>query len=244
MSPIGPGARYAIVGDGRLARHLTHYFRRAGLEVATWSRRDQQATGRRLSDAVADAAVVLLLINDDAIVPFVEAHPELGGRTLVHCAGALVAPGLVGLHPLMTFGPELLPLAAYQAVPFVGDRGRPGLRDLFPTLPNPSYAVDPAHRALYHALVTLAGNLTPVLWERLVIAVTEELGLPREVIGPYFDAVVARCRGPLPFAATGPITRGDRATIRAHRAALEGHPLAPVYEGFVRALRPELLEPR
>jgi len=244
MTTIGRGTRYGIVGDGRLARHLIHYFRESGLEVVTWSRRARRETGLTLEEALADAGVVLLLINDDAIVPFANEHRELDGRTLVHCAGALVSPRVIGLHPLMTFGPTLLSLDAYRAVPFLGDEGRPGFRDVFPALPNPSYLMPAEKKALYHALATLAGNLTPVLWERFIVVLADELGLPRDVVAPYFEAVVTRCRGPVPFAATGPIVRGDRDTIALHLQALQSETLRPVYEAFVRVLRPELLGPR
>jgi 2-dehydropantoate 2-reductase len=243
MRTIDRGTRYGIVGDGQLARHLTHYFRESGLEVATWSRRAERDTGSALGEALAGAGVVLLLINDDAIVPFAAGHPELADRTLVHCAGALVTPDLIGLHPLMTFGPTLLSLGGYRAVPFVGDLGRPGFRDLFPALPNPSYAIPVEKKPLYHALASLAGNLTPVLWERFIAVLSGELGLPHEVVSPYFEAVVTRCRGPLPFATTGPIVRGDRETIALHLQALRHEALRPVYESFVRALGPELLDP-
>ena len=244
MPAIDRDSRYAIVGDGLLARHLRHYFRASGLALAGWSRREQARAGRSLAESIGDAGVVLLLINDDAVMPFVEAHAELEGRVLVHCAGALVTDRVIGLHPLMTFGPELLPLDAYRAIPFVGDLGRPQFRELFPGLPNPSYAIAADRKPLYHALASLAGNLTPVLWERFIVVLSRDLGLPREVVAPYFEAVVDRCRGAVPFAATGPIARGDRETIGLHLEALRGEPLRPLYECFVRALRPDLLGPR
>ena len=233
----------AIVGNGNLARHLAHYFRLAGLDVATWSRQAERESGLELAEAIGAAPIVLLLISDDAIASFAGSRPELDRRILVHCSGTLTIPPVVGVHPLMTFGPGLLPLETYQKVPFVGETGRRGFRDLFPTLPNPSYAIDAADKARYHAMVSLAGGLTPLLWERLFVLLAEDLGLPRVVAIPYFDAVAERCRGPLPFVGTGPVARGDRETVALHLAALAADPLHSAYLAFIRVLRPELLDP-
>src|SRR4051794_17148338 len=94
ISPVG------IVGDGRVARHYLHYFSLLGLSVLTWSRR---ATGPSPVEALAPCGTVLLLISDDAIVPFIDAWPGLRDQRLVHFSGALVTPLAAGAHPLMTF---------------------------------------------------------------------------------------------------------------------------------------------
>ncbi|MGE0443404.1 MAG: DUF2520 domain-containing protein [Gemmatimonadales bacterium] len=229
---------YALVGDGRVAHHLRHYFGLQGAATTTWSRREERESGLSLAAAVAPARVVLLLVADDAIAA-VAARPELAGRILVHCAGALTLPNVVGLHPLMTFGPQLLSPEQYRAIPFIGEAGRPSFADLFPGFPNPSFVIDPARKARYHALATLAGGVPPLVWEHFLRALVEA-GIPPEAAGPYLDAVVRRIRGPMPFAATGPAVRGDRGTLAAHREALTGHAAADLYEAFVRAVRPDL----
>ena len=234
---------YGIVGDGRVAHHLSHYFRSMGMRVVGWSRRRCRQDGVPLAQVLGNIDVVLLLISDDAIVPFAAAQPELAGRTLVHCSGALVAPGIHGMHPLMTFGPALFPLDRYQAIPFVCDAGGPGFREVFPTLPNPAYALAAEHKGLYHALCVLAGNLTPVLWERLLDTFETRFGLPAAAAMPYLHEVVRRIEGPRPFTTTGPVARGDRHTVNHNLEALADEPLRSVYEGFVRALAPGLLEP-
>lgn len=235
----GGGRSCGIVGGGRLARHLSHYFRESGIDVRTWTRADAIPPNQ----ALGDASVVLVLITDDAIAPFIEAHPALRSRVLAHCSGSLVTPLAHGMHPLMTFGPDLYGMAVYWAIPFVHDAGGPGLRDLFPSLPNPSFGLDPAHKTLYHAMVDLAGNLTPLLWERLFVAFETQLGLPREAAMMYLKRVVDVCEGPSPFPRTGPVARGDRRTVLRNLDALDQDPVRAVYEGFVRAVRPDLLAP-
>ena len=126
---------FGIVGSGRVARHFHHYFTLLGLPVCVWSRR-----GRAPSppDALASCRTVLLLIRDEAIVPFVDAWPALQEKRLVHCSGSLVTPAAEGAHPLMTFGPTLYELAEYRAIPFVLDAGGTPFAELLPGLPNPS----------------------------------------------------------------------------------------------------------
>src|SRR5688572_7530362 len=98
------GPPFGIVGDGRVARHFRHYFSLLGLSVCTWSRR---APSPPPPDALASCRTVLLLIRDDAIVPFIEAWPALNDKRLVHFSGSLVTSAAEGAHPLMSFGPAL-----------------------------------------------------------------------------------------------------------------------------------------
>ena len=93
----------------------------------------------------ASCRTVLLLIRDEAIVPFIEAWPALREKRLVHCSGALVTPAAQAAHPLMTFGPTLYSLDDYRSIPFVIDAGGHPFTDLFPDLPNPSYVIDAAY---------------------------------------------------------------------------------------------------
>jgi predicted short-subunit dehydrogenase-like oxidoreductase (DUF2520 family) len=238
---LGPGHSdrpCGIIGGGRLARHLTHYLTESGIAVRGWTRRMAEPP----AVVLGDAPVVLVLITDDAIEPFLAEHRELASRLLIHCSGSLVTPLARGMHPLMSFGPDLYGLAVYWAVPFVCDQGGPLFREVFPTLPNPSFALDPARKPLYHALTDLAGNLTPVLWEKLFLTFEQELGIPRQAAILYLKRVVDVCEGPSPFPRTGPIARGDARTVRRNLAALVDDPIRAVYEGFARAVRPGLVD--
>src|SRR6185295_2792616 len=147
--PIG------IVGDGRVARHFSHYFGLLGRPVATWSRRASVIPPPEL---LARCKTVLLLIQDGAIVPFIEAFPALRTKQLVHFSGGLVTDAAQGAHPLMTFGPELYDLDTYRAVPFVLDAGGTPFEELLPGLPNPSFTIPASERPYYHALCVMAGN--------------------------------------------------------------------------------------
>lgn len=221
-----PTAPLLLVGSGRLARHLGHYFSLEGVEYETWSR----GCGVDLAVA-ASGRRVLLCIPDDAIEPLLVAYADARVALWVHCSGCLVSEHAVGLHPLFTFAPDRLEtLDVYRSIQFVGERGRPGLRDVLPELHNPYVAIEPSFKPLYHALCVLGGNLTTLLW-RTIRAEADQIGVPPDAMAPYLEAVVRNLwasNQPL----TGPLARGDRATVARNREALTGGPLAAVYDAF------------
>lgn len=221
-----PTAPLLLVGSGRLARHLGHYFSLEGVEHETWSR----ACGVELAAAAAGRRV-LLCIPDDAIEPFVGAHADVSVAVWIHCSGCLVSERAVGLHPLFTFAPDRLEtLEVYRSIQLVGERGRPGLREILPELHNPYVAIEPPLKPLYHALCVLGGNFTTLLW-RTIRAESEQIGVPPDAMAPYLEAVVRNLwasNQPL----TGPLARADHATVARNREALTGSPLAAVYDAF------------
>lgn len=225
-------APYLLVGDGRLSRHLQHYFDLEGIRWRLWTR----AMRRPLEAALDGARAVLLLIADDALEGFLARHADPAGPPWIHCSGSLVTPLAAGVHPLMSFGDELYEHDRYRRIPFVCDRGATPFAELFPRLSNPHFEIEPAERPLYHALCAMAGNFTTLLWQHAFAAFEERLGLPRSALHPYLEQVASnlvRSASPL----TGPLARGDHRTIERHLAALEGDPFHAVYSSFVAAHR-------
>ncbi len=224
-------APFGIVGNGRVARHFQHYFNLQGLSVRTWSR---HAPGPPPPETLADCQTVLLLIRDEAIVPFIEAWPLLRRKRLVHCSGSLVTPAAEAAHPLMTFGPALYDLADYRAIPFVLDAGGTPFSELLPGLPNPSYAIQSADRPYYHALCVMAGNFSTMLWLKLFDELEGHFGMPSAAAYPYLARVAANVMADGRQALTGPLSRGDRQAVAANLKALEGDPYHAVYAAFAR----------
>ena len=235
--------RYALLGSGRLARHLAYYFKTEGLEVSAWARRpdaafndvDVAAYGdarARLEAVVAPCTHVLVLISDDAIAPVIRRHGFLRDKVLIHCSGALSLDEAHGVHPLMTFADALYAPEVYRAIPFVTDADGPGFAELFPGLANPSYQIAPEKKALYHAHCVASGNFTGLLWEEVFRSFEADLGLPKTVLLPYMDRVFANLRS-ADGVVTGPLVRKDHETIRRNLAALDGKPLKDVYKAFL-----------
>lgn len=231
--PANDPSAIGIVGNGRTARHFRHYFGLLGIPFTTWSRTESPTISP--PDALGGCATVLLLIRDDAIVPFIEAWPALQHKRIVHCSGSLVTPHAIGAHPLMTFGPVLYEMAEYRTIPFVLDTSQTRLADLLPGLPNPWFTIPPSDRPYYHALCVMAGNFSVILWGKLFDELERRFGIPRSAAFPYLQRVTANLVTDAGGALTGPLSRGDAQAIAANLSALEGDPFRAVYAAFVRA---------
>lgn len=240
-----PPAPYGFIGDGRLSRHWRHYFSHLGLPWKLWSRRLVRA-GEVDADparALADCAVLLLAVSDDAVAALARrlADAGQGGRTLVHFSGGRSFAGTFGAHPLMSFAEQLYEPGSYCTIPIFVERSdaRPdpvaAFRALFPALPNPCFALDAADKAHYHALCALAGGMTAVLWKEFFEAMSARHGVPRAALAAYPRRIVENVIQAPDAALTGPVARGDAGTVMAHLAALEGTPLAAVYRSLVTA---------
>jgi predicted short-subunit dehydrogenase-like oxidoreductase (DUF2520 family) len=223
---------------------MRHYLTLSGLPVSIWSRDGAPETNthsassprarprERLEATVQQASHVLLLVSDGAIADLASRYPFLHQKTLLHCSGALSIPGVVGAHPLMTFGHELYPLHQYQKIPFMVDQGH-DFSALLPGLNNPHFAVRLEDKPRYHALCVMAGNFSQILWQ----AASEGfagMGLPPDTLAPYLQQVVHNFIANPGAALTGPLSRGDVQTIRRNLNALSGDPLQQVYEAFVK----------
>jgi predicted short-subunit dehydrogenase-like oxidoreductase (DUF2520 family) len=208
-----------------------------GLRFRRWSR-----GGGPVERALADCPVILVLIRDDAIEPFLETH-DLSAHRLIHASGSLRTPRAAGMHPLYTFGPELYDDDVYPRIPFICDADGPPFAEVFPDFANPSWTIDPHDRPRYHAACVMGGNFTTLLWSR-AMEIFAELGLPSEAALPYLERTCANVARHGPGALTGPLARGDRKTISANLAALAGDPWRDVYRAIVEAVRPELGDQR
>lgn len=231
---------YAILGGGRLARHMRHYLAQLGLPCSYWARKPDTDlnshniadTAQRLLATVQPATHVLLLVSDDAIASLPKRYPLLRSKTLVHFSGALGIPGIAGAHPLMTFGHDLYSLQAYQSIPFMLDQGL-RMPDVLPGLSNPHSHIAVEHKAQYHALCVMAGNFPQILWQ----AVSQRfagLGLGEGMLEPYLRQVLDNFLASPGTALTGPLARGDQGTIARNLQSLQGDALQPLYQSFVK----------
>jgi predicted short-subunit dehydrogenase-like oxidoreductase (DUF2520 family) len=176
----------------------------------------------------------LLAISDRAVQAFVRSHPELGKAVRVHFSGRLASSLAIGAHPMFSFAGTFYDRELYERIPFVIDKGFPPLASLIPGLPNPCFFIEPEQRERYHALCVLAGNFTTLLWRKLFFELDTELGMPRQQALPYLVSIMRGLAGtgaPL----SGPLSRGDQATLRHNLAALKGNPFEQVYGAFVTA---------
>ncbi|MGH8136158.1 MAG: DUF2520 domain-containing protein [Steroidobacteraceae bacterium] len=232
---------YGFVGDGRVSRHWRHYFSSLGVPWKLWSRR--LADRASPVQALADCEVVLLAVSDDAIQPLLDRLRSEGfaDRVFVHFSGGRSFGGAWGTHPLMSFGAGLYAPEFYPAIPvFVevsADCPDPVARfhALFPQLANPCFRLRAEDKAYYHAICSLAGGLTAVLWRDFFAAMATRFDVPRAALASYPRRIIENVLESADGALTGPVARGDVGTIGAHLEALDGSPLAAVYQSFIAA---------
>jgi predicted short-subunit dehydrogenase-like oxidoreductase (DUF2520 family) len=191
---------------------------------------------------LADCTRILILIKDSEIERFISEHVFLRSKTLIHFSGSLVSDKAVGVHPLFGFACGLYDDAEYKTIPFVCERNRPGFRELFPALPNPSFDIDPGLKPLYHALCVLSGNFTTLLWQKMMSDFDTRLGIPAQAALPYLRSIVRNLESSADQALTGPIVRRDVPTLRTNLAALKDDPFQHVYLSFIRAVAPDLMK--
>lgn len=234
-----PTAPYGIVGDGRLARHLAHYFNLLRISYRSWSRSLGSQTGVRPSEAFSACDLILVSITDSAIEPWIrQAKLEgLDRKLFVHFSGALSTDLAVGLHPLMTFGKGFYELSDYERIPFIGEAGSTSFAEIFPRLKNPSFMIPRGQKSLYHALCVMSGNFTTLLWQKFFDDLEKNWGLPRDAAVPYLERVALNLKQNPSAALTGPLVRGDRQTLEKNLDSLKGDPFQRVYQSFVEAYR-------
>lgn len=190
---------------------------------------------RGLASEGPDADLVLLCVPDSAIRD-VAGHVA-PGPWVAHVSGATPLSALAphvrrfSLHPLQTFtlarGPEQLD-GAWAAVAGDTDAARERARWLAGCLGLRPFDIRDESRVLYHAGAAMASNFLVTL-HRAASRLLESAGAPPEALLPLMRRTIDNG-----FELTGPISRGDWATVDAHLAAIRRD--APDLETLYRAL--------
>jgi len=192
-------------------------------------------------DVPGVAEVVLLCVPDRAIAEVARSEPV--GPWIAHVSGATPLAALdphvrrFGLHPLQTFsrtrGAEQLD-GAWAAVTADSAEGREVGTWLAGELGLRPFDLEDASRALYHAGASMASNFLVTLYRAAARAV-EAAGAPPDALVPLMTRTIENG-----FDLTGPIARGDWATVDRHLAAIrETLPdLEPLYRALAEATRP------
>jgi 2-dehydropantoate 2-reductase len=221
-----------LIGDGRVATHLNFYLNSLGLKCTQWSRKKASELPS-LPTLFAQADRALLLLSDSALANFISENNYLENEKTIHCSGALSLAKIDSAHPLMTFGPTLYAPEIYAKIPFVTEARRRPFSQLMPDLKNPSFAIASEKKALYHALCSMSGNFTTLLWEQTISHFENELRLPREVLTPYMTQCFENLKTAHESVLTGPLARGDVKTIVKHLDSLADRPEQNLYYAFV-----------
>ena len=178
-----------------------------------------------------DGAELALLCVPDAAIPDVARGLTPGhGSWVAHVSGATPLSALdphvrrFSLHPLQTFtrarGPEQID-GAWAAVTAETDEALELGLELARVLGLEPFELADADRPLYHAGAAVASSYLVTLHD-IAASLVAAAGAPPEALEPLMRRTIENG-----FEPTGPLVRGDLATIEAHREA-------------VRRVRPEL----
>jgi predicted short-subunit dehydrogenase-like oxidoreductase (DUF2520 family) len=228
----------ALYGPGRAGGSLVIAASRVGHTITSIDGRDDQAVSEltrlvELGDAEPD--LLVLAVSDDAI-PTISAHIDFDALppSVVHMSGAVPVSALApfqdagsaigSFHPLQTMPSPLAGAdrlrGASVAVTATEDLAR-SLEDLARSLGCVPFRISDQYKPLYHAGAAAAANFTMTA---LGIAhdLFEAAGVDPASSRPLVEAIVANAFEIGPRSAlTGPIARGDVATVAAQVDAVK-----------------------
>ncbi len=219
---------YLIIGSGRVARHIGHYFHLLNLKHKSW---DRSQDPHALKKLIHESSHILLAISDGAIEGFHRLHLAGLDKTVVHFSGAHNFTDIIAAHPLMTFGPELYALEFYKKIHFTMTGST--LAEALPGLENPSSVLPAEAKALYHAYCVLGGNFTTLLIAKMLEGFAE-MKIPSEAAKLYIEKVIGNTFANSSKALTGPLIRKDTETVNANLQALGSDPAAEIYKAFLK----------
>lgn len=193
-----------VIGSGRVGSAVAARLRERGVAVGA-----------------DEPELVLLCVPDGAIAEV--AASIAPGPWVAHVSGATRLAALdphvrrFSVHPLQTFtrsrGPEQLD-GAWAAVTAESEEARAVAEELARVLGLHAFALADEARTLYHAGAVFASNYVVTL-QRAASLLFESVGAPPEALEPLMRRTIENG-----FELTGPIARGDWATVDAHRRAI------------------------
>lgn len=241
MSGLGP---IAIVGAGRMGRGLCLALQDVGVSVTLLGR-------ERPPEDIRRASLVLIAVPDDAIgivaASLAREEAVVPSHVVLHLSGLL---DRLALHALSSSGAAL---GSFHPLQSIADpsTARARLRGAFAGLEGDERALvagerladvlgmrpvrlAPGAKAAYHAGAVFASNYAVVL-AAVAEGLARRAGVPpaeaRALYLPLMEGTVANLALGPATALTGPVRRGDAASIRRHLAVLE-----PADRSLYRAL--------
>jgi len=206
-----------VIGAGRVGSAVAARLRERGVGVGS------------------EGDLRLLCVPDSAIAEVARAVEP--GPWVAHVSGGTTLSALdpherrFSIHPLQTFtgarGPEQLD-GAWAAVTAESEAAHERALWLARTLGLEPFPLADSARPLYHAAAAIASNYLVTLY-RTSAALFERVDAPPQALVPLMRRVIEN-----EFELTGPIARGDWATVDRHLEALRER--APEVEPMYRAL--------
>lgn len=257
-----------IVGAGAVGTALGVALSRAGWPIHAVASRDASRRERFRSivevkrafvdpePLVEEVELIILAVPDDVVAPLAANLRMYSGQAMIHTSGALgaevLAPAMAAgtqigsFHPLVAFADTERAVAALHGAT-VAIEGDDQLTALLASMAEAVGATPvrlaPGTKAAYHAAAVLAAGGFVALLDAIAelgrVAGLDEAG-SLAIYGRLIEGTLgnARALGIAP-ALTGPMTRGDLGTLRAHLDTMRAHAPAAM-ELYVAAARREI----
>ena len=213
-----------VIGAGRLGTSLCRALRAAGLTVDGPAGRGEVPAGDAIVLCVPDAEIPAAAEAVTAAAPYVGHTSGATRLTALEPAGV---EGF-GLHPLQTFTSQEGPEAFQGAGCAIAGSSADALavaEELALAVGMQPFEIDDRGRAAYHAAASVASNFLVTLEacaERIAAGADLRSPQARELLAPLVRQTVENWAAlGAERALTGPVARGDEATVAAQRAAVE-----------------------
>ena len=191
-----------------------------------------------LAGIVKDSDTLFITVPDGASA---DVWDDMAGlpikeKVICHCSGSISSAVFFdaeargayrySVHPLYAVSDKYTSYQSLRKAYFAMEGSSARLQDLkkvFMQLGNPVVAMDPSKKALYHAAAVMVSNQVAALVD-MGAELLERCGFDREdaeaALMPLFTGNAQKIKevGPV-TALTGPVERGDAATVRSHLLA-------------------------
>lgn len=241
--------KIGIIGAGKVGVSLGRHFKKHDLNVVgIYSRKEASAQKgadlmavtcfEGLKEIVLESEMLFLTVPDSAIEPVWDeiSQFDLKGKIICHCSGALSSHVFQGIEQLGSWGYAAHPAMtishkeaedAFQKAPIVLEGAIEKwtvVRAFFEALGHPVIRLAAVHKSLYHCAAVFSSNFVVAL-AKISMDLLAKCGFS-EHERPLFLPLMLRSVENIHHhgttnALTGPVERGDVATIVKHLTMLE-----------------------
>lgn len=240
-----PRLDIGVIGTGRVGAVIGAALKRAGHNVVACSAVSELSRLRAenllpgvpilpVNEVAANRDLILLTVPDDVLPELVNGLAatkavspgtfvvHTSGRSGINVLAPLTTQGCLPLaiHPVMTFTGTSIDLNRLTGCPFgvtAPDALRPVAEALVVEIGGEPVWVPEANRSLYHtALAFGANNLITLVNETVDLLSKAGIEQPNAIVTPLLTASLDNALRNSDAALTGPISRGDVNTVKAH----------------------------
>lgn len=229
-----------VIGPGRAGGAIA-----SALTDAGWNVVEPIRHGESVTHAAEGVDLVLIATPDAVIAEIANAMTPVPTTVVAHLSGAIgldvvaAHPLHAAIHPLTSMptaaiGAQRLSRGAWFALAANADHAMERVASIVSALGGQSFVVDDDHRVAYHAAAAIASNhVVALLASAERVAATA--GVPLEAYLELVRATIDNIEDlGVVDALTGPVARGDWATVERHREMVDPSELA-LYDALVEA---------